>query len=196
MLDLLDYRRRVEALYAAVRAEAATDAVRAHTLWRETRDRIFGTHPQSALTSGQKADFTALRYYPYNPALRLEVAIEVEEPELTAGQSAPHVALKRIGRLSLPFGQLALYWHESYSGGIFLPFADATSGQTTYAGGRYLLDSCKGADLGSTPDGKLLLDFNFAYNPSCAYDPMWPCPLAPPSNRLTVAIEAGEMVYP
>ena len=66
-----------------------------------------------------------------------------------------------------------------------------TSGRSTYGAGRYLLDTVKGADLGI--DGpRLVLDFNFAYNPSCAYDPRFVCPLAPPPNRLAVPIEAGE----
>ena len=79
-----------------------------------------------------------------------------------------------------------------YSGGIFLPFGDATNGGQTYGAGRYLLDTAKGADLGVTPDGALILDFNFAYQPSCAFDPRWACPLAPPEARVSIAIEAGE----
>ena len=75
---------------------------------------------------------------------------------------------------------------------MFLPFRDATSGNTTYGGGRYLLDTAKGADLGSAGDA-LVLDFNFAYHPSCVYDPKWVCPLAPLANRLAVAVEAGEL---
>jgi uncharacterized protein (DUF1684 family) len=86
---------------------------------------------------------------------------------------------------------LDLYWLEAYGGGLFLPFADATSGGETYGAGRYLLDTVKGADLGM--DGaQLVLDFNFAYNPSCAYDPRWVCPLTPPENRLAVPVRAGE----
>ena len=57
--------------------------------------------------------------------------------------------------------------------------------------GRYVLDSVKGADLGMQ-DGRLVLDFNFAYNPSCSYDLRWACPLSPPPNRLPVPIRAGE----
>ena len=78
---------------------------------------------------------------------------------------------------------LDLHWLEGYGGGIFVAFADATSGSETYGGGRYVLDSVKGADLGQDGE-RLVLDFNFAYNPSCAYDPRWICPLAPASNRL------------
>ena len=72
-----------------------------------------------------------------------------------------------------------------------MPFADATSGDETYGAGRYVLDTIKGADLGVDGD-RLVLDFNFAYNPSCSYDPRWVCPLAPPANRLAVAVRAGE----
>ncbi len=87
--------------------------------------------------------------------------------------------------------ELDCYWLEGYAGGLFLPFGDATNGATTYAAGRYLLDTVKGADLGSG-EGTLVLDFNFAYNPSCAYNERWVCPLAPNENRLPVAIQAGE----
>ena len=87
--------------------------------------------------------------------------------------------------------ELAVFWLDAYGGGVFLPFTDGTSGSDTYGGGRYLLDTVKGADLGEE-DGRLVLDFNFAYNPSCAYDPRWVCPLSPPENRLPVAVRAGE----
>ena len=88
---------------------------------------------------------------------------------------------------------LAVYWLEGYGGGLFLPFRDALAGEGTYGGGRYLLDTVKGADLGAGADPEsLVLDFNYAYNPSCSYDPRWSCPLAPPENRIDVAVEAGE----
>ena len=86
---------------------------------------------------------------------------------------------------------LALYWLEGYGGGVWLPFLDATSGTDTYGGGRYLYDTIKGADLG-VGDSSIVLDFNFAYNPSCAYDERWSCPLSPPENRLPFAVTAGE----
>ena len=89
-------------------------------------------------------------------------------------------------------GELTFYWLLGYGGGVFLPFADATSGRDTYGAGRYLLDTIKGADLGSTPEGLTVLDFNFAYNPSCAYSPRYVCPLAPPANRLPMPVTAGE----
>ena len=104
---------------------------------------------------------------------------------------------RRIGRVA-PWGplagqRLAVFWLEGYGGGIFVPFRDATSGRETYGAGRYLLDSIKGADHGGdAATGELVLDFNMAYHPSCAYDPRWSCPLAPPENRLTVAVPVGE----
>jgi uncharacterized protein (DUF1684 family) len=106
---------------------------------------------------------------------------------------------ERIGWLDLPFQgaprRLALFWLPEYSGGLFLPFRDATNGQGTYGGGRYLLDSGKGADLGGNPDaGTVVVDFNFAYQPSCAFDPQWSCPLAPPENRLDIEVRAGERI--
>jgi hypothetical protein len=90
--------------------------------------------------------------------------------------------------------RLALYWLSGYGGGVFLPFADTTNGSTTYGAGRYLLDTVKGADLGEH-EGRLVLDFNFAYNPSCSYDPVWTCPLPPLEDRLEVPISAGELDY-
>ena len=96
-----------------------------------------------------------------------------------------------FGAIDLDVGSLEVFWLDAYSGGVFLPFRDATAGKTTYGGGRYLLDTAKSADLGAIGD-ELVLDFNFAYHPSCHYDPKWVCPLAPLGNRLEVAIEAGE----
>ena len=100
--------------------------------------------------------------------------------------------------LPLPAGErsLTIYWMAGYAGGLFLPFRDTTNGTTTYGAGRYLLDAAKSADLGGSADrGTLILDFNFAYHPSCAFDPRWSCPLAPPENRLDVAVEAGERLW-
>ena len=110
------------------------------------------------------------------------------------------LSFRRIGSLEIPFAghgarTLSLFWMEGYSGGLFLPFRDATSGKETYAAGRYLLDTAKSADLGGDQErGSLVLDFNFAYQPSCAFDPRWACPLAPPENRLDLPIRAGERI--
>ncbi|MEA2154314.1 MAG: uncharacterized protein QOE11_454, partial [Solirubrobacteraceae bacterium] len=90
---------------------------------------------------------------------------------------------------------LDLFWLDAYGGGLFVPFADATSAGESYGAGRYALDTIKGADLG-TQDGLLVLDLNFSYQPSCSYDARWSCPLAPPANRLDVAVRAGERLAP
>ena len=105
----------------------------------------------------------------------------------------------RLGWLDVPFAsgslRLAVFWLREYSGGIFLPFRDGTNGRATYGGGRYVLDTAKGADLGGDPGAAtLVVDFNFAYQPSCAFDPRWSCPLAPPENRLSLEIRAGERI--
>jgi uncharacterized protein len=80
-----------------------------------------------------------------------------------------------------------------YAGGLFIPFRDATNGGQTYGAGRYLVDAAKSADLGGDPArNSLIIDFNFAFQPSCAFDPRWACPLAPPENRLDLPVRAGE----
>ena len=114
-------------------------------------------------------------------------------PISTGGEEA----FTRIGRLVIPFpgGEHALgaYWMAGYAGGVFVPFRDSTNGAETYGAGRYLLDTAKSADLGAgVAPNSLVLDFNFAFHPSCAFDPQWSCPLAPPENRLDIRIEAGE----
>jgi uncharacterized protein (DUF1684 family) len=196
-LELLDYRRRVNTLYADVRALLANDARAAHAKWRAGRDDLFGTHPQSALPAHERAKFNGLAYRDYDPAFAFSAAVrplshERYDVDTSTDSVIPFV---RFGAVDLPIGSLEVFWLDAYGGGVFLPFRDLTSGKTTYGGGRYLLDTAKGADLGG--DGALLrLDFNFAYHPSCHYDPQWVCPLAPPSNRLNVAIEAGELTYP
>lgn len=107
------------------------------------------------------------------------------------------MTFRRFGTVIVPFPagsrRLEIYWMEGYAGGLFLPFRDATNGAETYGAGRYLLDGAKSADLGGDPAaGTLILDFNFAFQPSCAFDPKWACPLAPPANRLDLPVRAGE----
>ncbi|MDQ1696791.1 MAG: uncharacterized protein QOJ03_2144 [Frankiaceae bacterium] len=193
-LDLLDWRRRVAALYADIRA--ATDPAEAHNRWRFARGQLFSTHPQSAAAAG-----TVLRYADYNPSLRFEPDVEIgleplriEIPTATDGV----VPFERIGRVQLgDLGSLDVWWLASYGGGVWLPVRDTDP--ATYGGGRYVLDTVKGADLGgdidpATGSGTLVVDLNFAYNPSCAYDERWACPLAPPGNVIDEWIEAGELL--
>jgi uncharacterized protein (DUF1684 family) len=194
-LDLLDWKRRVFALYAEVRS--AGDPEQAWLAWRAGRDELFGTHPQSPLPPDERAGFDGLDYFPYDPALRVTAAVEATEPEARSigASGGETVTFRRLGLVRFDLAEasqtLELYWLEAYGGGVFCPFADRTSGHATYGGGRYLLDTVKGADLGGDRGG-LVLDFNFAYNPSCSYDPRWVCPLTPPANRLAVDVAAGE----
>jgi uncharacterized protein (DUF1684 family) len=194
-LTLMDWKRSVFALYADVRAER--DAERAWQHWREVRDDLYRDHPQSPLPAERRESFDGLPYFDYDPALRVLAGVEPaerERREIATSGEAPY-AFTRFARARFGLAEaeqtLDLYWLEGYGGGIFLSFADATSGSETYGACRYLLDTIKGADLGER-DGRLVLDFNFTYNPSCAYDPRWVCPLAPPGNRLTVPIRGGE----
>jgi uncharacterized protein len=194
-LDLVDYRRRVFALYARVRAEP--DPARAHAAWVAERDELFARHPQSALPPERRAGFSGLSYFEHDAAGRVLADVEPAERrryEVPSSDDAT-MAFERIGVARFVLGDaecaLEVYWLTAYGGGVFVPFADATSGDETYGAGRYLLDTVKGADLG-TRDGRLVLDFNLAYNPSCSYDPRWSCPLAPPPNRLAIAVRMGE----
>jgi uncharacterized protein len=192
-LTLLDWRRTVAALYAAAREDTTAEPAGVLACFRAGKDRLFADHPDSPLPAVDRAAFTGLPYWPYDPALRFEVEVEPAAAErLTAVSSTGEpYPLDRIGHVSLPVGTLDVYWVAVYGGGLFLPFRDTTSGKESYGAGRYLLDTVKGADLGGDR-GRLIVDFNYAYNPSCAYDPQWSCPLAPPANRLTVPIRAGE----
>jgi uncharacterized protein len=194
-LDVVDWRRRVFGLYAEVRE--TSDPRAAHDLWRRTRDELFATHPASPLLEQDRRAFTGLPVAPYDPAWRFEVAVRPSERarmEVRTGTDGT-VPFERLGVVDLPgAGSLDLWRLASYGGGLFLPVRDASAGKEggTYGGGRYLLDTVKGADLGSS-GGWLVVDLNFAYNPSCAYDPSWACPLAPSGNVLDVPVPAGEL---
>ena len=174
-LALLDWKRRVFSLYAAVRA---LEPEAGWKLWRETRDELFRSHPQSPLPDDRRAPFQGLEYWPYDPQARVLAELEdveaAPEPVETSGTEA--ILFRPFARASFELAgeQLALEvaWLAAYGGGVFLSFRDATSGRDSYGGGRYLLDTVKGADLGDE-EGRLVLDFNFAYNPSCSYDPGW-----------------------
>jgi uncharacterized protein (DUF1684 family) len=221
VLALADWRRTIAGLYADVRRIATTDPAEALALWRATRERLYREHPQSPVPEVDRRSFRAVHFEP-DPRLRFEVVVEppqsAEDAPGRLGQGAIDfgsggdgsagavdlpvsgggaMAFRRFGRVTIPFpdGERALevYWMEGYAGGLFLPFRDATNGIATYGAGRYLLDAAKGADLGGDrADRTLVLDFNFAYQPSCAFDPKWACPLAPPANRLDIAVRAGE----
>jgi hypothetical protein len=206
-LTLLGWRRGVAELYARVRR--APDPAQGWSLWREGRDRLFRDHPDSPLPAAQRHTFGGLRYADYDPSLRWTLPVEPDQSlegagpqrlEVTTGTDGV-VTFERIGVVHLPsLGSLDVWWLTGYGGGVFVPLRDATSradpgsGTATYGGGRYLLDTVKGADLGGD-DTHLVIDLNFAYNPSCAYDAAWACPLAPPGNVLDAPVHAGELAY-
>ena len=185
-LSLLDWKRRIFALYAEVRAD--TDTERAWDHWCAVRDELYRTHPQSPRPGG------APSYFPYDASLRFAARVDPVEPATLEIPGSAASVTRFIRFAVVQFGEhaLELYWLDGYGGGVFLPFRDATSGSATYGAGRYLLDTVKGADLGGTDDS-LVLDFNFAYNPSCAWDDSWACPLAPPANKLSIPVTGGEL---
>ncbi|HET9085412.1 MAG TPA: DUF1684 domain-containing protein [Candidatus Limnocylindrales bacterium] len=202
-LTLADWRRRVATLYSEVRAMAASDPGVALAHWRTVREWLFREHPQSPLPIGDRAAFRA-RHFDHDPALRFIVPVE-PAPAADPGallmelpnSGADTLAFRRIGSVRLPFPtgeqRLSVFWMTGYAGGLFIPFRDATNGNETYGAGRYLVDAAKSHDLGADEaTGNLILDFNFATQPSCAFDPRWTCPLAPPENRLDIPVRAGE----
>jgi len=207
-LDLYDYRCRVAALYRerSLSTEEGEDDEAVLHRFRTGRDALFLHHPQTALDQEQRQHFQGLRYFPYNPAMRFVVEVDTtveatrQNITMNAGES---MSMTTVGQVHFTIGgepaTLALYWLDIYGGGLFLPFRDATSPSESYGGGRYLFDTIKGSHPVPVP-GKsdwrhMTLDFNYAYNPSCAYNDHWVCPLAPIENRLRVAIRAGEMKY-
>ena len=198
-LELSGWRRAVAGLYAAVRAE--DDPQRGHELWRQGRDVLFREHPQSPLAPGDPLRATGLPYWPYDPGLRFELPLlPADELSLDVPTSEGVTAMGRVGCVRLPPPlevAVDVWWLRQYGGGLLLPLRDGTSGrsgpggQSSYGGGRYVLDTAKGADLGGR-DGHLVVDLNFLYHPSCRYNDAWQCPLAPPGNTISAPVEAGE----
>ena len=198
-LTLAHWRRTVAELYADVRQSTARDEAAAATRYRAARDRLFADHPDSPIPPRERTHWRGSSWFPYDPAWR---TIGVVEPVRSSTFEIPLAAdgiirCARIARIHFTIAgetaNLSLYWFEGYGGGLWLPFSDATSGESTYGGGRYLYDTIKGADLGASSDA-IVLDFNFAYNPSCAYDDRWACPLSPAENSLPFAVKAGERI--
>jgi uncharacterized protein (DUF1684 family) len=142
---------------------AEPDTASAHAMWVGRRTALFDSHPASARQPGQ-----TLRHAPYDPAFRFVVAPQPAEPEEWRPATGSD-------------GEVP-----------FVPMRDATAGKATYGAGRYVLDTVKGADLGHSEHG-WVVDLNFAYSPSCAYDPAWACPLAPAGNRLEAEVPVGEL---
>ena len=193
-LDLIGWRRAVSELYAAVRVE--DNPARGHARWRRGRDELFLSHPQSPLPPGDPLRATGLPYWPYDPALRFDLPLQPAEQDLSLSVPTTDgvIPMDRIGCLRLlpPLDAVIdVWWLRQYAGGLLLPLRDGTAGQGSYGGGRYALDTAKGADLGGR-DGRLVVDLNFLYHPSCRYSDEWQCPLAQPGNTISAPVAAGE----
>ena len=159
---------------------------------REMKDQFMALDPHSPLTLGQKENFQSLSYFDEDPALRLEIAVEPfeEQVQLQMQTSTGDVqTYTRYGRFSFDVqGEQAELTVYASPHGYFLPFVDSQAGVETYGAGRYL-------DPPQLPNGKFLIDFNDAYNPYCAYNELYSCPIPPSENRLTVAVKAGEKSF-
>jgi uncharacterized protein (DUF1684 family) len=190
-LELVDWRRKVFALYEGVRAELYPHV--AHAGWIAVRDQLFAEHPESPVLRPEP--FRGLQVADYDPAYRVTARLEPAAPQQieVPGSSGGVMPFERVGVLRTPWGSLDAWWLTSYGGGLWVPVRDAGSGTLSYGGGRYLYDTVKGADLGTTLDDELVLDLNFLYAPSCAHDPRWSCPLAPEGNVLDVVLPVGEL---
>ncbi len=193
-VDVVDWRRRISELYAQVRS--AMDPAAAHALWIDGRDVLLREHPASPVPTAARGAYRGASIAPYDPAYRFVVPLV--EPATTCRRDVATgtdgtVSFERAGRVELPeLGSLDVWWLVGYGGGLFVPLKDATSGRETYGGGRYVLDTVKGADLGGDRHA-LVIDLNFAYQPSCAYDEAWACPLPGPGNVLDAAVPVGEL---
>lgn len=198
-LDLVDWRRRVGDLYRLHGPEALER-------FRRGRDELFRTHPQSPIEPDERSAFSGLRYFPPDPSFRVQAAFEPgdgSELDIDTGGEDGAVRYRRAGKLAFTLAgrecRLTVLSLVQYAGGLFVPFRDLTSGRETYGGGRYLFDTAKDTDglvLDIEPGSAVVtIDFNYAYNASCAYSPRWACPLAPPENHLPVAVRAGELIY-
>ena len=200
-VELAIWRRTVAEMYAFVRQTWAEDQPDACDMFRAERDRMFKEHSQTPLSEEQVEFFTFLEYYPYDLAWRVTGVIDDAVKQETFTVDLPDEGAfqyTRVARVRFQVldreAELSLFWVEGYGGGLFLPFKDETNGEETYGGGRYLYDTAKGADLRAEP-GELVLDFNYAYNPSCAYNDRWVCPLSPAENTLSFPVEAGEKAF-
>ncbi len=161
-------------------------------VFRAEKDEFFGGHPQSPLTREQRKDFHGLNYFPENDSLRLEVKVDEFETKQTFEMqtSTGDVQIyEKFGKFNFDVDgeQVELTIYQSQHG-FFLPFVDALAGKETYPAGRYL-------EPVPLPGGYFIVDFNVAYNPYCAYNEMWSCPITPAENRLAVAIRAGEKLF-
>jgi len=199
LLDLVDWRRRVGDLYR-------TSGPAAVETFRKGRDELFKSHPQSPIDPEERHVFAGLKYFAYDPAYRVPAkmaAADGSELLIDTGGDDGAIQYRRAGELHFRLAgepcKLTVLSLVQYAGGLFVPFKDPTAPTQTYGAGRYLFDTAKNTDglvletTSGSPD--VVVDFNYAYNASCAYSPRWACPLAPPENFLRVPVRAGELLY-
>jgi uncharacterized protein (DUF1684 family) len=160
--------------------------------FRKMKDEFFHADPHSPLTAEQKREFSGLNYFPVNLDLDLKVELErFDNPEDVQMQTTTGDVQRyeKLGRFKFEVkgqeAELTIFANEH---GYFLPFVDSLAGKETYGAGRYL-------EPERTPDGRFHVDFNMAYNPFCAYNELYSCPITPFENRIQVPIEAGEKIF-
>ncbi len=190
-VELADYREAVARMYLSGLGLEE---------FRARRDELFASHPQSPIPPEERPTFSGLRYFPPADDAIVEVSLREQPGRMEIDTDGPDGVMRyeRVGMLITPWGPLSLWWIAAYGGGLFLPLRDGTSGRETYGGGRYLTDTVKGTygrGLQLLGSDRARLDFNYAYNPSCAYDSAWACPLAPRENWLADPLRAGELSY-
>ncbi len=213
-LDLYDWREQVARLYRDrdARHRSGEDPSAVLTRFRAAKDALFAGHRQSPLGPDARSTFGRLRYFAYDPRWRVNATLVSDESAATvdAPSSGPQtMPLRRAAKVAFSVGgeamSLTVFWIDVYGGGLFLPFRDATCPAESYGAGRYLFDTVKGSGFETAArsqdsvtgyaGGEIIIDFNYAYNPSCAYDARWACPLAPRENWLPQAIRAGERKF-
>lgn len=193
-LRLGNYRGRIAELYSDVR-RSTDSAGQTWSAWHGARNELLSTHSESAFAEEGVAPAP---FWDYDENFRTVGVID-ERPTndliLAEGEDIVKRRFHGVGHIEFALGDatyaLPIYWADSYGGGWFLPFRDATNGSETFGSGRYVLDGAKGVDLGTDSAGNLILDFNYSFHPSCVWG-NWMCPLPSARASLDVAIPAGE----
>ena len=201
LLSLINWRREIFSIYDEVRSEE--DGIVAWNIWKDKREKLFKFHPESPTFDPKKQsgfnDVPVL--YSYNQKFSLfskfelisnSDIIQLNTDENSITRLKPFI--KTTNLKDFLGIELTIFKIEGYGGGLFLPFTDTgcKSGGAHYEGGRYLIDTVKGADLGELKTDELRLDFNFSYNPSCSYNSKWTCPILKNFNRISILVDAGE----